>query len=98
MNQENTLNITCYSLWDYLCEIQKAVQEGYVLSEKNEHFPQAFVSLYTVSLIKEDKPEEVVEIAMNTVEDNTQANEVTIKDIVTNQEKKTAGRPAKAKK
>lgn len=98
MNQENTRNITCYSLWDYLCEIQKAVQEGYVLSDLNSHFPQAFVSLYTCTLVKEEKPEGVVEIAMTTVEDNTQAKEVAIKDIVTNQEKKSTGRPAKAKK
>lgn len=98
MNQENTRNITAFSLWDYLCEIQKAVQEGYVLSDKNSAFPQAFVSLYTCTLVKEEKPEGCTEIATVVAEDNTPTNEVTIKDIVTNQEKKTTGRKPKAGK
>lgn len=103
MNQENTRNITAYSLWDYLCEIQKAVQEGYVLSEKNSDFPQAFVSLYTCTLVKEEKPEGVVEIAMNVVEETTQVDttpvkEVALKDVITNEVKKTTGRKPKAGK
>lgn len=102
MNQENTRNITCYSLWDYLCEIQKAVQEGYVLSDKNSNFPQAFVSLYTCTLVKEEKPEEVVEIATNVAEETTKeiespVKEVTINDIISNEVKKSTGRKPKAK-
>ena len=97
MNQENVYNVTAYSLWDFLCEIQKAVQAGFVLSSHNSHFPQGFVSLYTCTLVKEEKSEEVVEIATvvaeNTTEVTEPVKEVTLKDVVTNaQVKSTAGR------
>lgn len=95
MNQENTRNITAFSLWDYLCEIQKAVQEGYVLSDKNSDFPQAFVSLYTCTLVREEKPEDVVE--ETTQVDTTPVKEVALKDVITNEVKKTTGRKPKAK-
>ena len=52
MKNENQINIVEASLWDFLVSIQDAVKQGYVLSDKNEHFPQGFVSLYTATLVK----------------------------------------------
>ncbi len=49
MKNENQWNIVAASLYDFLVEMQKAVQAGYILSDKNEHFPQGFVSLYTAT-------------------------------------------------
>lgn len=97
MNQENVYNITAYNLYDFLLEIQNGVKQGYVLSDKNEFFPQGFVSLYTCTLVKEEKSEEVVEIATTVAENTTEVTEpvkeVTLKDVFTNaQVKSTAGR------
>lgn len=89
MNQDNLYNITAYNLYDFLLEIQNAVQQGYVLSDKNEFFPQGFVSLYTCTLVKEDKPE--VEITQEITEP--------VKEVVANEQvKNTAGRKAKVQK
>lgn len=65
--QEDTHNIVANSLWDYLQQIQSAVQKGYVLSDKNACFPQAYISLYTVTLVKEP----VAEVDTVVVEDTT---------------------------
>ena len=96
MNNTDTYNVTAHDLWTYLNEIQKAVQAGYVLSDKNENFPQAFISLYTCTLVK---PEVVAKPTANVSEVTTPevSPEVTIADMASNA-MKSAGRPAKVKK
>jgi len=92
MKNENQWNIVAASLYDFLVEMQKAVQAGYILSDKNEHFPQGFVSLYTATLVKP-----VAISATDEVEITTPVKEVTIADIVTNELIKTAVKKPKAK-
>lgn len=85
MQQEQIKSIVASNLWDYLVEVEKSIHEGYTLSALNENFPQGYVGMYTVTLVKKVK-----EIA-----DTTPVKEVTIADVVSNQEKKTAGRKPK---
>ena len=88
MKNENQWNIVADSLWDFLVEMQKAVQAGYILSSDNSCFPQGFVSLYTATLVKP-----VADAATNEVQVTTPVKEVTIADIVTNELIKTAKKP-----
>lgn len=43
-----------YSLLDYITSIQKCVQEGYVISTENEHYPQGMSGWYRVGMVKKD--------------------------------------------
>jgi len=115
MQENNTYNITAYNLFDFLLEVQKAVQKGFVLSDDNKNFPQAYISLYTCTLVKEDKfvvedatiesipaTESDVEVLKSLLEETkveyAPVKEVTIADVVSNQEKKTTGRKPKGAK
>lgn len=92
-NNTDVLNIAARSLWEFLQQIQGGVKQGYVLSEDNACFPQAYISLYTVTLVKEDEP--VVEIDTTVVEDVTEDFNGFINvpvDEVTTQVKKIDGR------
>lgn len=60
-------SIVTNSLWDFLVEVEKAFKEGYTLSDKNSHFPQAYINLYSATLIKEQKEELVAEFTTNVV-------------------------------
>lgn len=61
MNKDyETRQITQFTAWEFLLEVQKAVQEGFRLSPTNEHFPQVTVGLYLVTMIR-DLPKEVHE-------------------------------------
>ena len=58
MQNENTKSIVATNLYDMLVEVQAAVKQGYVLSDKNEHFPQSFIGLYTCTMVKDVAKEE----------------------------------------
>lgn len=102
MNTENKYNITAYNLFDFLLEVQKAVQQGFELSSDNENFPQAHISLFTVTLIK---PEVVAKVETNVADTTTTdlgvvtaqdlTKEVTITDMVNNSTKAPVGRKPK---
>jgi len=51
---QNELNIVSHNLWDFLQAVQQGILDGYVLSDVNQHFPQAFISLYTCTLVKKE--------------------------------------------
>jgi len=38
--------------------VQSAVKQGYVISDKNEHFPQSFIGLYTCAMVQDVAKEE----------------------------------------
>lgn len=79
--QEDTINITENSLWNFLLAIQDGFKQGYVLSDSNANFPQGFISLYTCNLVKEPVAE------VDTV----------VADVTTEVTKKSAGRPKGSK-
>lgn len=49
---ENIKSIVATNLYDMLLEVQSGVKQGYVISDKNEYFPQAYVGLYTCGMVK----------------------------------------------
>ena len=106
VSNKQEYNITAYSLWDFLTEVQSAVQQGYVLSVDNKHFPQGYVALYTCTLIKEEKQEIETKVEAVVVQEETSVAEdtapdvdkdVTIADVVSNAKKPTTGRKVKGK-
>lgn len=50
---QDTYNVVERNLWEFLQQIEIAVKQGYTLSDENKHFPQAHISLFTVTLVKE---------------------------------------------
>lgn len=43
-----------HSLWEFLKDVQEAIQKGYVLDlDTNENFPQSYGSYYSVTLVKD---------------------------------------------
>jgi len=92
---QNELNIVSHNLWDFLQSIQQGVLDGYVLSDKNVHFPQAFISLYTCTLVKKESM--VGKYDMPTEFVATPPIPVTLADMVASEIKKSAGRPSKNK-
>ena len=55
---QNTKSIVATNLYDMLVEVQSAVKQGYVLSDRNEHYPQSFIGLYTCTMVKDVAKEE----------------------------------------
>lgn len=57
-----TRHIDAYCIADFLVEIQKAFQEGYVLDlDSNENYPQSIGTRYFVGLVQQDgQPVKVV--------------------------------------
>ena len=43
-----------HSLWEFLSEIQEAILEGYLLSDKSEYFPYSSGPLNIVHMVKEE--------------------------------------------
>jgi hypothetical protein len=58
MQNDNTKPIVATNLYDMLVEVQSAVKQGFVISEKNEYFPQSFIGLYTCTMVKDVAKEE----------------------------------------
>lgn len=57
----NDVRIAQHSLWEFLKDVQEAIQKGYVLDlETNEHFPQSYGSYYSATLVKDVKNTEDV--------------------------------------
>lgn len=54
----NEKSVVANNLWDFLVEVQKLVLDGYKLSEFNQHFPQAYVGMYTCGMVKDISKEE----------------------------------------
>jgi hypothetical protein len=56
----DTKEIQAFDVWTFLSEVQKAIQAGYVLSDKNEHFPYMVIGQLAVTLVKYEEAEEPV--------------------------------------
>ena len=72
-----TKQITQFTAWDFLLDVQQAIIEGYRLSDANEHFPQVTVGLYTVTMVKveQEKKSKEIEVKIEEIEETEETEE-----------------------
>ena len=99
MQETNTKSIVATNLYDMLLEVQSAVKQGYVLSDRNEHYPQSFIGLYTCTMVKDVAKEETNVANQETLSElSTEPSAVITEQEVTQgitEENKPATEPAK---
>lgn len=47
----NVKLVNTFSFYDFCLEVQKLIKEGYVFSDTNENFPQAYVGNYSAGMV-----------------------------------------------
>ncbi len=58
-NKQETRRIEFGTFWLFLQEFEKAVKDGFTLSEKNEYFPQNYQGFFYCVMVKGGEPETV---------------------------------------
>lgn len=88
-----TKQITQFTAWDFLLDVQQAIIEGYRLSDANEHFPQVTVGLYTVTMVKveQEKKSKEIEVKIEETEE-TEETEKSSEEVETIGSKRGRGR------
>lgn len=92
--------VESHDVWTFLNEIQNAVQEGFVLSDKNEHFPFMIIGQLFAVLVKYEKETPVVETQEEKVPKELTPEQQARKDFeatIEDQAGAAAKQPAKAK-
>lgn len=61
MENQDTIQISEFSFYEFCVSAQKAVQAGYEFSDLNAYMPQGYAGSYSATLVKvaasEDKPD-----------------------------------------
>lgn len=66
---KSKIKIEQHSLWEFLKDVQEAIQKGYVLDlETNEHFPQSYGSYYSATVVQAEPKTVEVKIVVDATE------------------------------